>query len=65
MKKINKRNKLLINQETVRNMSEEQLKATEGGTLYVYNYTLGANSGGITVPGPSHSDSGGYIAYVY
>ncbi len=56
MKKINKRNKLLINQETVRNMSEEQLQATEGGTLY--NYSTVANSAGPSLPGPSRSDSG-------
>jgi hypothetical protein len=65
VKKINKRNKLLINQETVRNMSEEQLRATEGGTLYVY--TESANSAGPSLPGPSRSDSAyiGYNVYVY
>ena len=57
MKKINK--KLLVNQETVRNMSEDQLQATEGGTLLYY--TAGANSAGPSLPGPSRSDSGAYL----
>jgi len=61
VKKINKRNKLLINQETVRNMSEEQLAKTEGGTLLYYTGSTVANSAGPSIPGPSRSDSG-YIA---
>jgi len=56
MKKTNK--KLLVNQETVRNMSSEQLSQTEGGTLALYNGSTVANSAGPSIPGPSRSDSG-------
>ena len=62
VKKINKTNKLLLNKETVRAMSEEQLSHTAGGTIALNSAVLSGYSAGPSLPGPSHepTSAGGF-----
>jgi hypothetical protein len=58
MKKNTKANRLLLNKETVRNMTTTQLGSARGGALAMYSG--GCNSGGVSVPGPSRTDPPGF-----
>lgn len=64
MKKSNFGKKLVLNQETVRSLSQEELEGTQGGTLLYNNYTIAGQSVGGTYPAPTKdTEIGGYVYY--